>query len=68
MAGFAYYVNNDSIFYMFGGMKGDYSKMLGAVRKLFLVSWDRDFNPQTATAFIYKDSLHDNRKDLLDMQ
>ena len=45
MAGFAYYViqrndtTNDSIFHMSGGMQGVYSKMLGVVRILFLVSW-----------------------------
>ena len=42
---FAYYViqrndtTNDSIFHMSGGMQGVYSKMLGVVRILFLVSW-----------------------------
>ena len=34
---------NDSIFHMSGGMQGVYSKMLGGVRLLFLVSWVQDF-------------------------
>ena len=45
VAGFANYVSqrketiNDNIFHMSDGLRGVYSKMLGVVRILFLVSW-----------------------------